>query len=178
MESCLLCNSNPRVKIVLECDHTYCFLCIKTYSLMDDKCPECNKRFNIESYHPIINDLNISDQIDTNIDYIWVYESNHPNKWWCYDKVTNTKIEEIYNDHLLKQQQIINTDQNSIQNEFKIGHLKYELEFNNAGVIKQVNLLDKTKKRNVKRITLNNINNIIIDMIQNHNIIGVCGIKF
>jgi Zinc finger, C3HC4 type (RING finger) len=58
----------------------------------------------------------------------------------------------------------------------KIGHLNYQI---NIEEMKQINIMDPWKKRNIKRILLiNDIDHMMNYLKNTHNIIGVAGIKF
>lgn len=98
MNICKICDKKIALSYKLKCNHTFCFLCIKTHYLNKyQRCPTCYR--NIDSLSPsyIKNyDINFEDG------FIWVYSSNFSTYWWCYDSESNKQIELIYNDYLAR----------------------------------------------------------------------------
>lgn len=99
---CILCNNNVSLPYNLNCDHTFCYLCIKTYYLSNNKkCPTCNTDIldNLSSiqYNNILEEVN-------NRSTFWLYSSNHPNFWYAYDKKSNDAINTLYVDYFTNNQ--------------------------------------------------------------------------
>jgi len=95
MDICSICLEDPIFKIKLECNHIFCYLCLKTFLEKGNlSCPNC--RSSIEEC--------ILEEAQACIDYIdeyyqekgnWTY-SGRNNGHWYYDKLTAGEIEEKY----------------------------------------------------------------------------------
>jgi hypothetical protein len=94
MLNCELCKQLSVVPIQLFCNHLFCFLCLEEKILENkkDQCPSCLGLLNFKTV------VNISSE-----NYIWLYSSNCNDKWWCYNKIQNLKIENIYKDYTMRQ---------------------------------------------------------------------------
>lgn len=179
---CQKCHLECILPCHMGCGHVYCFLCLNDAL----NCISCNAN---TGFMP--NNLSGTKK------YIWLYSSNHPKMWWCYDNANNNTIEQLYQstitsmgnnnvklsftnekkDDKHQTQQIVlppfsfvNTTDNSnldvsftddhtvnnvnqnteyVSSIIKIANQYYDIDLNKMC---QINMLDKTKKRKIKRI--------------------------
>jgi|SaaInlStandDraft_4_1057021.scaffolds.fasta_scaffold11884_3 hypothetical protein len=199
MDKCNICDKNDSMSVTLDCNHTFCFLCLKTNIKKQSECPSCKKKININLQNTTINDINYSLKITNNI---WLYCSIYQNDWWMYDSNVSNSIETSYKSYICKKEistpntlsnktftfnQINIEDGNNEKekeneddnyyllntHEFKIGSNFYIIDFD---TMTQYPKNDITKKRHVKRINV--INNDPICLKKEYNIQGVSGVKF
>lgn len=95
MDNCSICLEDPIFKIKLDCNHIFCYLCLKTF-LEKGKlsCPNCRADINesvLEEAHICIDYIDEYYQEKGN----WTY-SGRNNGHWYYDKITADEIEEKY----------------------------------------------------------------------------------
>lgn len=98
--NCGICKAVCNLPYKLNCGDTFCYLCIKLYTIdIDIKCPICS--------HLIVDDLNNLKIYDTegwenclNVPYLWMYSTRYGTSWWCYDPISNTKVETLYKNYI------------------------------------------------------------------------------
>ena len=107
MKICDLCLNVSNMPIKIICQHEYCFTCLK-HNLLETKqftsCPKCDIS---ASNLNLLTNAYVYNEFDVN--YVWLYSSNYNNAWWTYNSESNTKIEKIYKDYLLRQE-ILNSE--------------------------------------------------------------------
>ena len=86
----------------LECNHVFCFLCVKGAAAQNRRCPMCRQPIPdvyFDSPH-LIEDIK-DDEIPLYEDgYQWFYEGR--NGWWLYDKRASDDIEDAHSKKLPK----------------------------------------------------------------------------
>lgn len=137
--------------------------------------------------------------------FLWLYSANFSPKWWCYDPKTCEALENAYqsynnsnNKKVIKVFNILknlknkngnNDSINSIGNNtnvlptIKIHHVMikdtlYRIDFDK---MKQINVHDMTKQRNIKRVNIDQTKNhddLIKGLQLDHAIKGVSGVEF
>lgn len=255
---CIKCLSDVELTDFPSCNHKYCYLCIKLIinNNYSTNCKTCEEWF---KFNNSLNNIELELLKKIKPDYIWLYSANYKNKWWCYDKLSNYKLELIYSDYnSIKQKKlektmnhptnIISFDNNHLndlqkitQSEIKtfsndnfssllsnnndidilfddvvkidkidkitdITDIEQTINSNEKNDIikqlfnkenllyilniadnsykidldemKQINIVDVWKKRNIIRLSIpDNITNII-DYLKGHNVVGISGVKF
>lgn len=95
---CSICHNEPPINAVqLDCNHIFCFLCIKSASEITGLCPLCRAEIGIEfnfQEHEILGTARVPTSSDG---YYWFYEGFKG--WWLYDAETNQKIEEAHSEY-------------------------------------------------------------------------------
>ncbi|KRX80651.1 E3 ubiquitin-protein ligase [Trichinella sp. T6] len=104
---CCICYEDvPLYPVVLPCQHSYCFLCIKGTALNNGfLCPLCRRQFSADYFlkPKLLQDLaakqnsnNRGDlsQLSVQSEWSWFYEGR--NGWWRYDERSNEFIEFAY----------------------------------------------------------------------------------
>lgn len=87
----------------------------------------------------------------------------------------------LFNDQTYNESYIKKPNKNRLSYIIKINFIEYKIDFDS---MKQINLADPWKKRNIKKIIIpdeiinTNVNNIIHYLKNTHNVIGISGIKF
>ena len=163
---CMICYDELMNKVKLECDHEYCFSCIKGSIIQNGaECPLCRGKIS-SNYKNLIfkTPEKLCDKIeDVEIEgeSVWIYSGKH-NGWWYYDLKANTEVEQLY--QLFKKKQL--TTQN---NEVSICGYLFSFDFDD--------MEQKNKQngaiRHIKRLTEDELKNF-----QSKNLIkGICGIK-
>jgi len=162
-ERCPICLDNPMVlPIKYQCNHTFCFLCIKqhTQNNANPTCPLCRQVLDITQY-----DIVESAQSDSPIsNYYWQYEGRNFG-WWNYTKQMTQKIENTYRQYRLNQisqdeyESCDSESDNDINREKLADHQCY-LEIGTSVYIVDVLNMNQyhqdypdTQKRNIRRVT-------------------------
>lgn len=102
---CDICNNLLNIPIALNCNHFLCLLCFINNSMT---CTQCdNTNIIPHNYTPF-----------DYTNYLWLYSSNYNGLWWCYDSDSNSKIEALYKDYLLRHNS--NESESSESNEISI----------------------------------------------------------
>ena len=138
-----------------------------------------------------MNIVNLAQNVWTNVRYFWVYASNYGNQWWCYDNNSNGLIEELYTEHITKQQPKPNDgsssfaaqlydsdDEDDTPSEVKIGNSTYVIDFD---TMFQKSKITPTKRRKIKRIDVGDglLFDEKMDKLENtYHVLGIGGIKF
>lgn len=96
---CSICCTPLKTPITLPCNHTFCYLCIKTtlQTTGNYACPLCRSsvpRDTLENASTIISDLEVRTE-----NYAWMYEGRKGG-WWFYEAEHNAQIEETYQKYL------------------------------------------------------------------------------
>lgn len=96
--ACALCLHESIIPIKLQCNHTFCFLCLIYNFLTDQIICQCDNN-------------NIANSaINCSNTHVWLYSSNYNGLWWCYTNEQNAQIEYIYKDHLKMDKSHISKD--------------------------------------------------------------------
>lgn len=93
---CSVCWCEPPVNAVrLECNHIFCFLCIKSVALATGRCALCRSEINADFEHGHL-DVEGEAKLPSPSDdgYFWFYEGK--TGWWLYDAETNRELEQAY----------------------------------------------------------------------------------
>ncbi len=97
---CKLCESSVSMPYRLKCGHIFCILCLKTFIRNGkSECVQCNTFIMSD----LISSVKIRDLYNFNVGdnkVFWLYSSNYPKYWWCYDTKSTSQIEHIYKDYL------------------------------------------------------------------------------
>lgn len=124
-EECIICHDEFNLPVTLDCNHKYCFLCIKSWKEQNDSCPMCRKEImNLEN-------IEIGVKKEEN-KFQWLY-SGRSGKWWEYDPVNNQIIEE-------------NHQKGKDECEILTGRFEYKIDFTNMTQERN------GRVRNIKRI--------------------------
>ncbi len=98
--SCSGCNKVARLPIVLDCNCTYCFLCLKDtiQSGGGGKCNVCQTDITLDID-------NVSEDFRDTLENlvntpVWLYCSNSMDGWWMYDIDISKSIENCYTSNL------------------------------------------------------------------------------
>lgn len=101
-EFCSICLQNYQLPVKLECNHIFCFLCIKGANEKNEKrCALCRQAIRNEYFSKpnLLNQNLLEDLLNKREEaeeaYVWYYEGK--NGWWRYDEQTNREIELKYN---------------------------------------------------------------------------------
>ena len=78
---CSKCHKNSNIPCHMACGHLFCFICLNDNST----CILCQTNTGF-----------MPNNLPGTIKYLWVYASNHPGMWWCYDNISNELIEQLY----------------------------------------------------------------------------------
>lgn len=89
---CSKCNKNSTIPCHMGCGHLFCFLCLNDTS----NCVLCHANTGF-----------MPNNLAGTSNYLWLYASNHPGMWWCYDNNSNEFIENLYQEKINS----INTDE-------------------------------------------------------------------
>lgn len=91
---CSICLDSPNLPFTLECNHTFCYLCIKRAYISSNKlCPLCR--------HPIPREIYEHAKLQKELHHSnntikWLYKGRQSG-WWEYDNITSELIEDAYN---------------------------------------------------------------------------------
>ena len=89
---CGICNELSTFPIKLQCNHTYCYLCIKTFKLDGNLlCPSCGEFFDV-NFNLFLDDIDAQYHSQDTYLVRWLYSSNYKDHWWCYDNKTSDLI--------------------------------------------------------------------------------------
>lgn len=92
---CTVCRRTDKINAVsLDCDHVFCYPCIKGVAETTGACPLCRKEIGVEfnfQDHKIIGPTKIP---STKTGHYWFYEGFKG--WWMYDADTNSQLEESF----------------------------------------------------------------------------------
>lgn len=94
---CPICYDKLILPYVSECNHTFCYMCLKIAYIHDARCPMCRADLPREVYEEAYVTEKSSDWAEDSI--VWLY-SGRSEGWWRYDPITNQNIESGYNCHL------------------------------------------------------------------------------
>lgn len=95
---CKICNRQLKHKITLNCDHAYCFGCLKSHCKNNGLfCPQCYKEIPKNTLNATSDDILNSKYINN---IYWLYSSGYNSGWWCYDIKSNLRLEAIYSDFI------------------------------------------------------------------------------
>ncbi len=143
---CCVCLEEITLPITTDCNHHFCFLCLK--SLIESSnhpvCPLCRSPLDIDLNHLQVDENLVNDATES---YQWQYHGKNYG-WWDYDERSNKEIEEAY----------VSKDLGSPQSGLPgpciifIGHKSYSIDFTE---MTQKNLTDPSKIRKVRRIDRN-----------------------
>ena len=87
---CCICLDKIKLSITLQCQHKFCYLCLKAAFDVNEKCPLCRRDISQE----IIDNATLETKVDT--DQIrWMY-SGRNNGWWYYEPSISDTIEKGY----------------------------------------------------------------------------------
>lgn len=161
---CCICLDRIKLPYKLDCNHTYCFLCLKTLYIKsnNDVCPLCRKPISTKIFEDSLSqktETNCSSSSEVNIK--WIY-SGRNSGWWYYDFQTNELIEQNY------QKYMKNSDEISPRFEIYLFYNKYTIDFSNMVQISSNN----SYKRNIKRIEDKEVEDKNI-----YDIKGIAGLK-
>lgn len=92
---CSICHGEPPTNPVkLECNHIFCFMCIKSASEVTGLCPLCRTEigilFNFKE-HEVLGPIRTP---HSSSGYYWFYEGYRG--WWLYDADTNRDLESAF----------------------------------------------------------------------------------
>ena len=95
-ERCTICWNEPPVNAIrLECNHVFCFLCIKSVASATGRCALCraeiDQDFEVGEFD-LVGEAKFP--AGSNDGYFWFYEGKRG--WWLYDADTNKELEEAY----------------------------------------------------------------------------------
>jgi hypothetical protein len=81
--------------ITLKCNHSFCFLCLKSYYKFSNKlcCPLCRKEVEWNTLEKVINHKEEEEE-----DIQWHYKGRNFG-WWKFDKKNNIELEKLYQKH-------------------------------------------------------------------------------
>lgn len=86
---CGVCLDIPTLTIKLDCEHKFCYLCIKQCFLSDiNGCPLCRTNICPEILNKACAFEDINDETG-----IWQYESRTIGEWWFYENGINNSLE-------------------------------------------------------------------------------------
>jgi hypothetical protein len=138
---CLEENENRELPIkLLNCSHTFCYMCIKSYLLSTGKfkCPLCRATIPKDILEHVTKfELENEKIMEDKSNKIWRYSGKN-NGWWKYNISCNKKLNEHYDEY------VDDNTKNSF--EISIGYNKYLIDFDKMQQIS----LDGTKIRNIK----------------------------
>ncbi|KAL1283092.1 E3 ubiquitin-protein ligase [Trichinella pseudospiralis] len=101
--ACCICYEDvPLYPVVLPCQHSYCFLCLKGTALTNGfLCPLCRRQFSADYFlkPKLLHNLHSHNEDDLShlsgqSEWSWFYEGR--NGWWRYDERSNEFIELAY----------------------------------------------------------------------------------
>lgn len=90
-ETCTICLEemvSEKLPISLECNHKFCFLCIKGFYQNNPSCPLCRR----EITDSVINNLRTK---LPKTEFSWCYSGRNYG-WWAYDPITSEYLESQY----------------------------------------------------------------------------------
>lgn len=94
-ESCSVCLEEKHTPIVLPCDHSFCYLCIKsTLKFGNNKCPQCRCRIPDNFIEKAVAPVSSSTFDEGGSK--WMYSSRNNNGWWFYENSHNLEIDTAY----------------------------------------------------------------------------------
>jgi len=89
---CCICFSPMKLPYTLDCNHTFCYLCIKQSLFSGNKgCPLCRKKISDNLVENAVSSLQVSSLQEINSS--WLYISRSGDGWWYYDEETSDYIE-------------------------------------------------------------------------------------
>lgn len=156
---CSICLNHYDIPVVLDCNHTFCFLCIKEVNLHGMTCPLCRNNITIDLGN-VFKDLRDKLQALVGKD-VWLYASVSGDGWWMYNLEMNQNIENAY-----QQSQNANNAHNAFTCQIRVAARTYDIDFT------QQKQHFQNKERRIQRVTFD------MDKIKEINIKGMAGVFF
>ncbi len=89
---CGVCLDVCKLPYTLECNHTFCYMCIKySLSACNECCPLCRAIIPEEIMNKAIFTEESTSDVIRNI--VWQYQSKRPGQWWYYSQELNDELE-------------------------------------------------------------------------------------
>lgn len=91
ISDCMVCRERTNNYIKLDCDHTFCYMCIKQIlhsKTVAKKCPYCRGDIDSQLLEEAFGRITIERNS-------WAY-SGRNDGWWAYDALTNRRISDAY----------------------------------------------------------------------------------
>jgi E3 ubiquitin-protein ligase RNF146 len=135
--TCGICHDERKLSSTLSCNHSFCYLCIKGWSMKKNNCPLCRKDIDDQFLNKVeLNDDQIINDVVEN-KYKWFYSGKKG--WWAFDFDTSQQLETFYNT-------FFQTQNNLSLPKLRIGSVEYSYDFH---LMKQIS--EDGKIRSIKR---------------------------
>jgi hypothetical protein len=97
---CSLCGYELFSPLRLECDHTFCYVCINKHNIKNTKyCPVCKQQSVKSILLPCKYCKKSSFDILSNSNPLWIYDGRNYG-WWLYSFANNDEIEILYQHYI------------------------------------------------------------------------------
>lgn len=164
-DPCIICQEDIQNPIKLECNHTFCFSCIKGSMIKSGTdCPLCRKALSKDYKHMIFKaPEKLCQKILVSLDsqWTWIYSGKNCG-WWYFEPKASEELENLY-DLYTKGQLTANSNQVTI-----CGYV-YRFDFSS---MEQINTQNGAI-RHIQRLSVNDLT----EFKKSNQIKGICGIK-
>ena len=156
---CAVCLQTCVHPVQLNCDHIFCFLCVKGVTTHSKRCPMCRREISpgyLEKPNLVQSDLETIAKDNENMPddrYSWFYAGR--NGWWKYEERAAAELEEAY-------RRLVNTDGEQAETvidgsnkcELLIAGFLYVIDFEN---MMQYRRNEPNRQRKIKREKLQSV---------------------
>jgi len=148
---CSICLESINLPVTTNCNHNFCYLCLKGVSQTSSqmKCPLCRTPITVDLNNVSVNEDLVTELADIDLErgFVWQY-SGRNHGWWNYDIKTNREIEDFYMDYVLRDDDSISSA--GVPYIVTVGYQEYELDFEE---MKQKSVLHPGRMRQIKRVS-------------------------